>query len=580
VQNLPIYGARPAPAPRTRSAHGVIHMPSPFLICLPDGLNVSGVTMWAVRLANGLAERGHVAALALHAVPHVQKRLDIPLHRGVRLFDLAHLPRFDDGADVAPVIGEYRAIVDALSEPSGGRAPGPVVISPNLHGDCFGVAAALARDLPVRILGWGHADNQYDVRVLSHYERAISAFVGVSDTIAGRLRGALPARAGDIHSIPHGIDAPSAFPRSIPAPLHSGIPAPLRLIYTGRLEHRQKRILALPALSRELTRLGIDHALTIVGDGPARAELAAAIGGDARVRLIPPVGPDEVQHLLDAHDLFILPSRYEGLSVAMLEAMARGCVPVVTRTDSGASQVIGHGVNGLIADADPDADEPDAAAAIAQAIARITRAAAGALPAGANDLRDLTSLARAAWTTVRSRFSLDTHVAAVASLVERVAASPPRPWPADRSASFSASAPGTPSGSVPPEGPELLRSLLRSLAGRRIVVHGTGAHTRQLADIFLTAPADLVAFADDDRANHGTRVLDRPVIAPNQAAATGATDVVISSWMHEEAIWKRRGVYERQGLSVRRIYAPMCCGPHPTAHSSTSTASGAGAARR
>ena len=41
--------------------------PGPGLvIALPHGLNVSGVTMWAVRLSNALAERGRVAALILH----------------------------------------------------------------------------------------------------------------------------------------------------------------------------------------------------------------------------------------------------------------------------------------------------------------------------------------------------------------------------------------------------------------------------------------------------------------------------------------------------------------------------------
>ena len=39
-----------------------------------------------------------------------------------------------------------------------------------------------------------------------------------------------------------------------------------------------------------------------------------------------------------------------------------------------------------------------------------------------------------------------------------------------------------------------------------------------------------------------------------KASETGATDVVISSWINQHAIWSRRAVYERQGLTVHTVY--------------------------
>jgi hypothetical protein len=111
------------------------------------------------------------------------------------------------------------------------------------------------------------------------------------------------------------------------------------------------------------------------------------------------------------------------------------------------------------------------------------------------------------------------------------------------------------SGSVPPDGPDRLKSLLARLGGRQIVVHGVGQHTLQLASVYASCPARIVAFADDDRRHHRSSLWNWPIIAPGSASASGATDVVISSWMHQDAIWNRRGIYESQGLRVHRIYA-------------------------
>ena len=100
--------------------------------------------------------------------------------------------------------------------------------------------------------------------------------------------------------------------------------------------------------------------------------------------------------------------------------------------------------------------------------------------------------------------------------------------------------------------------LLESLAppGRAVVIHGAGQHTLQLAAVLAASPARIVAVADDDRQRQGQSLWGWPIIAPENAAKMGATDVVISSWMHQGAIWERRGVYESQRppLRVHRVY--------------------------
>jgi glycosyltransferase involved in cell wall biosynthesis len=462
----------------------------------------------------------------------------------VRVLRPAGLGRFGNGPTPAHAIATYRDAVRSLACDFGG----PVVISPNLHGDCYGAAAALALVDPelVRIVGWQHSDNEYDARVLTHYEPVVARFVAVSDRIERVLRARLAPRAADVVNIPCGVPVGAGN-----SPRGSGRGGTVRMIYLGRLEHRPKRVLSLVRMSRELAALGIDHRITVAGDGPASGEFVRATESAGTFRVLGAVPPAEVPALLEEHDLFVLPSSYEGLSVAMLEAMAAGCAPVVARTESGALQVIERGWNGEIADVPPEAGDDQTGEALAAAVAR-------ALQRGLGPMRE------AATATVRERFSLERHVETVARLLDEVARGPARSWPASRACGFTGAGASEASGSVPPDGARRLGAILGELTGRALVIHGTGEHSRQLGGAaFASSPARIVAFTDDDPARHGSTMWNWPIVAPEAAASTGATDVVISSWMHEEAIWGRRRVYERQGLTVWRLYA----GPGPPGRS-------------
>jgi glycosyltransferase involved in cell wall biosynthesis len=526
----------------------------PLLVALPCGLSLGGVTTFAVRLVNGLAARGRPAALLLHDEPEGCARLEVEFHPGVRVIRPGIAGFESSPGDLSTFIPHYRDAARRLAAEAGA----PVVLAPQMLGDCFGVAAALCVSEPerVRIVGWQHSDIEYDRRVLARYEPILARFVAVSDRIEATLRRRLPGRAADIVNIACGVELPREHVRDGPsAQTGENLPGdasrPLRLIYTGRIEHQQKRILALAHLSDELSRRGIEHRITAVGDGPAAPEFDAAIAARPRVSRLPARPPDEVARLLAGHDAFVLASRFEGLSVSMLEAMAAGCVPILARTESGALQAVEPGRTGEVADVGPDADEPETARALAQAVARFVGRGAERRAA----------MAAAARERVRERFSIQRHLDAVAALIDAVAAEPARGWPAGRACAFTASA-GVPtvsgahegSGSVPPDGAARLRALLERLAGRPVVVHGTGQHTLQLAAAFASSPARIVAFTDDDRQRHRRKLWKRPIVAPAEAGRSGATDVVISSWMHQEAIWARRGVYEEQGIRVHRVH--------------------------
>lgn len=139
--------------------------------------------------------------------------------------------------------------------------------------------------------------------------------------------------------------------------------AEVRLAMVTRLDCGVKGIdLAVKALA-EVNRDGVRARLDIFGEGEDRDCLAAlihAVGADASVRLMGAVG--DVSRVWHDHELLLMPSRTEGLGLAMLEAMSCGR-PVLRTPLGGCEEWIEDGVNGFVC---PRAD----VAALVQTIER------------------------------------------------------------------------------------------------------------------------------------------------------------------------------------------------------------------
>jgi glycosyltransferase involved in cell wall biosynthesis len=81
-------------------------------------------------------------------------------------------------------------------------------------------------------------------------------------------------------------------------------------------------------------RLGYSFRLDIVGEGPLKEKLRKQIRElslDQYIRLRGEVPTGEIRSLLAQYDILVLPSRYEGMSNAALEAMEAGLPVLVTR---------------------------------------------------------------------------------------------------------------------------------------------------------------------------------------------------------------------------------------------------------
>lgn len=125
----------------------------------------------------------------------------------------------------------------------------------------------------------------------------------------------------------------------------------IRIVYVGRLVEQAKRISdvtkALCRVVREIPHTEV----VMYGEGYARPAVEQIIqkhGRNLPIHLFGQIEPAHVQqHLLRSHILVLL-SDYEGLPVAVMEAMACGVVPVCLRTRSGIPELIQDGVTGLL----------------------------------------------------------------------------------------------------------------------------------------------------------------------------------------------------------------------------------------
>jgi glycosyltransferase involved in cell wall biosynthesis len=146
-----------------------------------------------------------------------------------------------------------------------------------------------------------------------------------------------------IRHIPCGVPVP----RTVAQP-----PADtLRLLYAGRLSEKQKRISELTRAFGRAVREIPGTKATIIGDGPARASVEQILRENNLEPDVQVKGPLDsaqvVENILDGHVVVLL-SDFEGLPVAIMEAMACGLVPVCLPVRSGIPELVDHGVTGLL----------------------------------------------------------------------------------------------------------------------------------------------------------------------------------------------------------------------------------------
>jgi glycosyltransferase involved in cell wall biosynthesis len=129
-----------------------------------------------------------------------------------------------------------------------------------------------------------------------------------------------------------------------PAPRrHRTKSEPFSLVAIGTMAQKYKAYDVLLHAFRRCVEAGSDLTLTLVGDGKHRPEfeaLAAALSLNGRVKFTGELpGEDAVLRVLVEADLFVHPSRAEGLPRVVIEAMAQG-LPCIASAVGGTSELL------------------------------------------------------------------------------------------------------------------------------------------------------------------------------------------------------------------------------------------------
>jgi len=283
------------------------------------------------------------------------------------------------GAMSGMVLDDRRKTVDKYLPTADRRPPTlpPLVLNPH------GLEEFSRRD---RAKWLAYAPFRWGVRRTA---RAAAAVIATDRALVAPIERALAVPPERIALIPNGVDLAELDALARPAltgelrARYRLDEAPLTLVSVARLERNKGLHDGLAALAALRDELPAGWRWLLVGRGSEEAALRAAIaeaGLAANVALVGALPDAEVQSLLAAADLALIPSRYEGSSLTALEALARG-LPVVATAVGGLPDKVIPGETGFLA---PTADPVALAATLRAALA--ARAVWLALGAGGRRL--------------------------------------------------------------------------------------------------------------------------------------------------------------------------------------------------
>lgn len=284
-----------------------------IIVSLPEW-SLGGAHICAVNMVRGLLARGEDARLLLteeHTSLVTHPRNSPPLPVDIPI-DLIRLTSKDQWSEAWMAIERY------LEE----QAPCIYVPVVDFRSTC--VTPRLSSR--VTIIASMMTDFRLEYEHVERLARHWDGVAAVNSVIQRRAALWMPWLAANLVTIP------------ICVPMPAGIPlrptlGKIRLVYHGRLCVYQKRSPDFIELLEQLDILGVSFCLTLIGDGESRTVIekeAERFLADGRLVLAGTLPYEKTLEALKEQDVYILPSDFEGTPNALLEAMAYGCVPVVS----------------------------------------------------------------------------------------------------------------------------------------------------------------------------------------------------------------------------------------------------------
>lgn len=302
--------------------------------CTYDGHNcINGPNAWLRRLLPELQSRGIQTQVLFITWAPAQECTTLPLLRQ-HGFDCLVIP----GPDYTEL--QVHWILEKLAQEP------PDVFVPNMMVPAL-YAGRWIREAGIPTVGVLHSDDDEYRGILSEFvfgesAHQLSEIVCVSQALEQELLKQHPQRTL-VRRLACGAPVPQQVAQ---APTQR-----LRIAYVGRLVEEQKRISEVArALCRTVQEVP-DTEAVIYGSGPDSPTVEQILqteGSGLPVCLAGRVDSEQMQkHLLGCHVIILL-SDYEGLPVALMEAMACGVVPICLRIRSGIPELVKDGVTGLL----------------------------------------------------------------------------------------------------------------------------------------------------------------------------------------------------------------------------------------
>jgi glycosyltransferase involved in cell wall biosynthesis len=172
----------------------------------------------------------------------------------------------------------------------------------------------------------------YNIKMSVKFGAAADVFLTHTGMFRDVLISSDPEGVQAFH-LPHGVNIPAGVALSAGGPR-------LKIVFTGRLVE-SKGVADLYEIDDLLNKAGIGVDWTIIGRGVLKSFLETQWKGKVNVRFASPDTTQELLALMATNDIFILPTRFEGSPVTILEALATGLVPVVSDLPGGIREVVG-----------------------------------------------------------------------------------------------------------------------------------------------------------------------------------------------------------------------------------------------
>jgi glycosyltransferase involved in cell wall biosynthesis len=201
----------------------------------------------------------------------------------------------------------------------------------------YGSEMAMLDHFPVNQTTYQLVHDDYNLNLSKLYGHVVDVFICHNAFIEASLLKLFPDRQSDIFFLSHGVEIPQ-INRMI-----NSMDEPLRLLFLGRLA-TSKGIYDLPKIAELLRRNNVYVKWTCVGAGPEASTFKESWHKDDDVIFLSPTTNEEVIQICSQNDVFVLPTKFEGTPVSLLETMSAGLVPVITDLPGGIHEIVNSSV--------------------------------------------------------------------------------------------------------------------------------------------------------------------------------------------------------------------------------------------